>query len=73
MQSHRDPFCKDEVTAYVAMYKDIVAAIGGTSLLWDGVAEAWFVMGTKGQEFPYRMAKTAKKDDYDYDRRKHLV
>jgi len=33
LQSHRDAFCKDEVNGYVAMYKDIIAAIGGISLL----------------------------------------
>ena len=61
LQSHRDAFCKEEVNGYVAMYQDIIAAIGGISLLWDGVAEAWFVLGVKGQEFPYRMAKIVKK------------
>lgn len=43
--------------AYTVMEDDEVIAIGGVSLMWQGVGEAWMVVSEKGYSKPLSVAK----------------
>lgn len=47
----------DDVIGYTGMEDNIVLATGGVHRMWDGVGEAWLLVGKEGYEKPKTIAK----------------
>ena len=43
--------------AYTVMDGDEVLAVGGVTVMWEGVGEAWIIMGESAYTRPYSIAK----------------
>jgi len=57
---HRELLCKECINGYAVTLGDTVVAIGGVSILWEGVGEGWFIIGNIGKLFPTRLARLVK-------------
>lgn len=47
----------DDVIGYTGMEDDTVLATGGVHRMWDGVGEAWLLVGKEGYEKPRTVAR----------------
>ena len=59
-QSYKDVFINDTNSpSYAGVVNNEVVAVGGASVMWDGVGEAWYMVSQEGLSRPYMIAKYA--------------
>jgi len=68
-------FGRGNVWGLTAWHEGEIVGIGGIVKLWDGVAEAWFIMSKKGATMPYRVANCTDQlfDEVMVDRNLHRM
>lgn len=59
-QAHKSVLASDKSSpAYTGIYDGEIIAVGGASIMWGGVGEAWYVVSSEGLKKPFIIAKYA--------------
>lgn len=59
-QAYKSVLASDKSSpAYTGIYDGEIMAVGGASIMWNGVGEAWYVVGSEGLKKPFIIAKYA--------------